>query len=131
MADKKEIMQDEAAKSASSMDEVNTVAKADAEDDEESLIIKFKKPYKFEGKEYESIDLSGLEDLTAEDMVALEKQYDRKTPGLNFMSELKVEYAMMMAARAARQPVEFFEQLPAKEAVKVKNRIMGFLFGSD
>lgn len=98
---------------------------------EESLLIRFRKPYLYEGKEYTELDLNCLEDMTAADMIALEKQYDRKSPGVNVMPEVKVEYAFMMAARAAKLPVEFFNGLPPKEAMKVKNRIMGFLFGSD
>ena len=102
-----------------------------ADDEDESLVIKLKKPYQFGGKEYTEIDLSGLEELTAADMIALENQYDRKSPGINVMPEVKVGYAVMMAARAAKLPVEFFNGLPPKEAMKVKNRVMGFLFGSD
>lgn len=99
--------------------------------EEESLVIKLRKPYLFERKEYTEIDLSDLENLTAADMIALEKQYDRNSPGINVMPEVKVGYAMMMAARAAKLPVEFFNGLPPKDAMKVKNRVMGFLFGSD
>lgn len=98
---------------------------------EESLLIKFSKPYLFEKKEYTELDLTCLEDLRAADMIALEKQYDRNAPGINVMPEVKVEYAVMMAARAAKLPVEFFTGLPPKDAMKVKNRVMGFLFGSD
>ncbi|MCM1189801.1 MAG: phage tail assembly protein [bacterium] len=125
MEDKKELMEQE-----------NTAAmgrgEGSAEDGtEESLIIMLKKPYPFEGKEYTEIDLSGLEDMTAADMIAVEKQYDRSYPGVNVMPEVKVGYAMMMAARAAKLPVEFFDGLPQREAMKVKNRVMGFLFESD
>lgn len=101
------------------------------DNEEESLVIKLKKPYLFEQKEYTEINLTGLDELKASDMIALEKQYDRRAPGINVMPEVKVEYAVMMAARAAKLPVEFFDGLPPKEVMKVKNRIMGFLFGSD
>ncbi len=117
------------------LEQENTAAMGEgengAEDEEESLVIKLKKPYRFDGKEYTEIDLSGLEELTAADMIALENQYDRKSPGINVMPEVKVGYAVMMAARAAKLPVEFFNGLPPKDAMKVKNRVMGFLFGSD
>lgn len=99
--------------------------------EEESLVIRFGKPYLFEGKEYTELDLTCLEDMTAADMIAVENQYERKHPGINVMPEIRVGYTMMMAARAAKLPLEFFDRLPQKEAVKVKNRIMGFLFGSD
>ncbi|RKJ17800.1 phage tail assembly protein [bacterium D16-50] len=98
---------------------------------DEKLVIALKKPYLFEGKEYTEIDLTGMDDMTAADMIALENQYDKRHPGINVMPEVRVEYAVMMAARAAKLPVEFFNGLPQREAVKVKNRVMGFLFGSD
>lgn len=120
-----ELMEGQMDTAAMGKEEVGT------ENGEESLIIKLKKPYLFEKKKYTKIDLSRLEDMTAADMIAIENQYDRNHPGINVMPEVKVGYAMMMAARAANLPVEFFDNLPQKEAVKVKNRVMGFLFGSD
>ena len=36
-----------------------------------SFIVKFARPHIFEGKEYTEIDLSGLDDLTAEDLSSL------------------------------------------------------------
>ena len=113
-------------------DQENTFAMGESESgEEESLVIKFRKPYMFEGKEYTELDLSCLEDMTAADMIAIENQYDRRHPGINVMPEVKIGYAIMMAARAAKLPIEFFDMIPQKEAVKVKNWVMGFLFGSD
>lgn len=107
-------------------------AAAEAEDTEEvSLVIKLKKPFKFEGKEYTEIDLSGLEDLRASDMIAVNKRMQRTAQGIDVMPEVSLEYACELAAKGARLPVEFFMSLPPKEAMKVKNRVMGFLFGSD
>lgn len=100
-------------------------------DDEDSLVIKFKKPFTFEQKEYEEIDLTGLEDLTAQDMVSVDRILKRHSSGIDVMPEVSMEYALNLAAKAAKQPIEFFQALPPREAMKVKNRIMGFLFGSD
>ena len=51
------------------MEEIKaTAAQEPAEDQEESLILKFRKPYMFEGKEYTEVDLSAMEDMTAEDL---------------------------------------------------------------
>lgn len=99
--------------------------------EEESLLIKFSKPFRFEGKEYTEIDLSGLEDISAADMIAVNKLMSRGGSGIDVMPEVSLEYALNLAARATKQPVEFFIALPAKEALKIKNRVMGFLFGSD
>lgn len=99
--------------------------------EERSMVIKFKKPYHFEGKEYTELDLSGMDDLTGADMIAVNKLMQRNSAGIDVMPEVSVEYAFYFAARAAKLPVEFFTNLPPKESMKVKNRVMGFLFGSD
>lgn len=100
------------------------------ETEEEGLLIKFSKPFRFEGKDYTEVDLSGLETMSANDMIAVNKLMSR-TSGVDVMPEVSLEYAINLAARAAKQPIEFFTSLPMKEAIKVKNRVMGFLFGSD
>ncbi len=112
------------------MEAAENAASVDVED-EVSMVIKFKKPYRFEGKEYTEVDLSALEDLTAADMIAVNKIMSRTSTSIEVMPEVTVEYACHFAARAAKLPVEFFTNLPPKEAMKVKNRVMGFLFGSD
>lgn len=96
-----------------------------------SMVIKFKKPYFFERKEYTELDLSGLDDLTASDMIAVNKYMQRTTAGVDVMPEVSLEYACVLASKAAKLPIEFFTNLPPREAMRVKNRVMGFLFGSD
>ena len=134
MEDKKDMLKEQEAANKTASKEEDTTPKTDAEEDEEdedSLIIKFKKPYKFEGKEYSEIDLSGLEDLSAADMIAVNKIMNRSNPGIDVMPEVSLEYACNLAAKATKQPIEFFTNLPPKQAMKVKNRVMGFLFGSE
>ena len=109
--------------------EVETTSPEVIEDD--NLVIKFKKPFFFEGKEYTELDLSGLDNLTASDMIAVNKYMQRTSSGIDVMPEVSLEYACMLASKAAKLPIEFFTKLPPKEAMKVKNRVMGFLFGSD
>lgn len=117
------ILKNEAAENAASSDVTN---------EEVSMVIKFKKPYTFERKEYTELDLSGLDDLTGADMIAVNNIMKRTSgAAIDVMPEVSVEYAFQFAARAAKLPVEFFLGLPPKESMKVKNRVMGFLFGSD
>lgn len=112
---------------------VDSTATFDEEENEEvSMVIKFKKPYKFEGKEYTEVDLSGLDDLQASDMIAVNKYMQRTSGGvIDVMPEVSMEYACVLASKAAKLPIEFFTSLPPREAMKVKNRVMGFLFGSE
>ena len=72
-----------------------------------------------------------LEDLQASDMIAVNKIMARTSAGIDVMPEVSLEYACNLAAKATKKPVEFFLQLPPKEAMKVKNRVMAFLFGSE
>ena len=40
-------------------------------------------------------------------------------------------YSCYLAARVSGLPVEFFQGLPAREAIKLKNVVTGFLYGGD
>lgn len=92
----------------------------------ENMKVVFKKPVSFEGKEYTEVDLSGLENLTTSDLIEADKQFS--TSGqFSVMNEVTIGYAVIVAAKASSKPIEFFEQLPASEGLKVKNMVMGFL----
>ncbi len=98
--------------------------------EETSNIVKFNKPYRFEDKTYTEIDLSGMADLTAEDMIAADK-YLSRSGNFAIMPEMSIEYSCYIASRATNLPVEFFRRLPPKEAIKVKNRVTNFFYGED
>ena len=130
MNDKKDMSKDE--KNAVIDIAVEEVVTSAEEDEDDSLVITLKKPYKFEGKDYTEIDLSGLENLTAQDMIAVNKYISRTSGGQQeLVPELSLEYCLIFSSKAAGQPIEFFTNLPPKIALKVKNRVTGFLFGSD
>ena len=78
--------------------EMETVTAA-AENEEESMVIVFKKPYVFEHEEYTEIDLSCLEDIQASDMIAVNKIMKRTSPGIDVMPEVSMEYACNIAAK--------------------------------
>lgn len=104
---------------------VETAAENEEAAMNDELVVTFKKPYTFEGKVYTKVDLSGAEDLTTRDMADIAKlanMANRVNP------ELSMEYACWFASRAAKLPVEFFFGLPSREGVRVKNRIIDFLF---
>lgn len=98
---------------------------------DERLVIKLAKPYVFERKVYKEIDLTGMEEMIGTDMIAINKVMQRTEGDLGIMPEVSTEYACYFAARAAKLPVEFFFQLTPSILLKVKNRVLGFLFGSD
>ncbi|CAI3224202.1 conserved hypothetical protein [Clostridium neonatale] len=97
---------------------------------ENELYVKFNRIYTFDGEEYSGIDLSGLEELTANDMIWAQKQFERKG-GASVLIEMNMEYCLFIASRACKKPVEFFAGLKMNEAVRIKNKITGFLFSQD
>lgn len=92
-----------------------------------ALLITLKNPIAFEGKQYSKVDLSGMENITAADMVDVNRMLNRKG-NVDFLQEMTLEYALNLAARASDMPVEFFLSLPPWAAMQVKNRVTGFLY---
>lgn len=97
---------------------------------ENELMVRLAREHKFEGKTYQKIDLTGLEELTASDLIEVSKTLD-KTGNVSFQQELTIEYACILCAKATKQPIEFFKSLHPKDAIKLKNRVVGFLYGQD
>ncbi|WP_167955132.1 phage tail assembly protein [Anaerosporobacter faecicola] len=104
------------------------VVEAELVDD--NMIMTFKKPYTFEGKEYREIDLSGLDNLTGKDMIAAQKVLDRNG-SFSFIPEMSLQYACVLASRATKLPIEFFEGMHPRESIRLKNKVTGFLYGQD
>lgn len=114
------------------MDEIKNNAALEAEDQEESLILKFRRPYQFEGQEYTELDLSGLEDVTAGTLENIGKILAKKSPGLNPATiEMEMGYCELLAARVTGKPLEFFQRIPGRDAIALKSKIVGFLYGGD
>jgi hypothetical protein len=99
-------------------------------DEESGTLVKFAKPYRFEDQTYTEVDLTGLENLTAEDMIAAEKFLNRSGV-FSPIPEMSTEYVSFIAAKASKLPIEFFKGLPPKDAVRVKNRVTSFFYGED
>lgn len=90
----------------------------------------FNKPVTFEGEEYKSVDLEGLEQLTTRDLIDADKKFG--TSGqMALMNEMTTGYACIVASKATDKPVEFFENLPASEGLRLKNMVMTFLNASE
>ncbi|MBP1924591.1 hypothetical protein J2Z76_000444 [Sedimentibacter acidaminivorans] len=91
-----------------------------------NMKITFKKPYNFEGSEYKEVDLSNIENLTTRDLIEADKIFN-SSGQIALMNEMTTGYSCIIASKVAKLPVEFFESLPIREGLKVKNLVMGFL----
>ncbi len=99
-------------------------------EEKNDLVLRFAKPYTFEEETFTEVDLSGLKNITAADMIATQKQMS-KGGAVDMLPEMSLQYATIIAARITGKPIEFFTRLPAREAIKLKNIVSGFIFGAD
>ncbi len=99
------------------------MAKAAANEDN---IVKFARPYEFEGETYTEIDLSGCANIRAKDMVKANDYLSREGRVIVAVPELDLQYLLFIAHLATGKPIEFFENLPMASANKVKNKVRSF-----
>lgn len=105
-------------------------ATSEKQDEPVEVILKFNKPFIFEGETYTEIDLSALENITGEDMI----QVNRRLTAAGcapLLQEMSLEYAQMMAAQVTGMPIELFKALPAKASMKLKNIVTNFIYGEE
>lgn len=93
-------------------------------------ILKLSKSYEFEGKTFTQINFDGIENLCAADMIAVQKILERQG-NITILPEMSLEYACYIAARVTKHPVEFFKGLSCQDAIKLKNIVTEFFFGSE
>lgn len=86
-------------------------------------IVKFDKPYKFEGKEYDSLDLSGMAKMTVQDLVDVQKKLSGELAALAAM-EATTSFAQEMAVKATGKPVEFFKLMPRGKIKLVQTAVL-------
>lgn len=94
---------------------------------ESKYLVKFDKPYKFEGNEYTEIDLCNIENLTAIKMMEADKIFASKGY-VDPLKEVNLAYSLIVAYLMTDKPLEFYTNLRANEAMKIKNVVSGFLF---
>ncbi|MEK4883674.1 hypothetical protein NST81_02935 [Bacillus sp. FSL W8-0223] len=126
MEEQNQTLNEVQANESSEQSTVNTQTSAENKEG----VVEFKKPYTFEGKEYTSIDLSGIDDLSGNDLLEADKIYSASGQ-FSPVPELTLAYTFAIASRATKLPLEFFNNLPAREALKVKNEVIRFLNDSE
>ena len=93
-------------------------------------IVKFDKPYKFEGPEYDSLDLSGMAKMTVQDLIDVQKNIGNEMVAMSVM-EMSTAFAQEMAVKATGKPVEFFKLMPRGKIKKVQAAIIKSMDNSE
>ncbi|MDD3662293.1 MAG: hypothetical protein PHT84_00300 [Candidatus Pacebacteria bacterium] len=96
-------------------------------EENDELVIVYRKPFEFEGEVHKELDLHGLEDLRGRDLTAIEKAFN-KTGVSSVMPETTTTYAKIVATKVTGFPAEYFEDLPVSEIEKIKNAVVGFFY---
>lgn len=91
-------------------------------------VVKLSRTYEFEGEKIQELDFSGLEDVTADDMIKANKVL-ASSGTVSVLPENDLHYTLIIAASATGHPIEFFKSLKPRDAIKVKNKVTSFFFG--
>ena len=100
---------------------------SEGESDDLDMYVKFSKPYVFEDDTYNGIDMSCLENLTTDDLTEIEKKFYKQGIA-SFNPENTAVYAKIVAWKATGLPIEFFNQLPVRDMLKIKSRVVNFFY---
>lgn len=88
--------------------------------------ITFSKPFSYEGKEYEDLTLD-IENMTGEDLESVERLLVTTGTPAPSVPELNKTFQALLAARAAKVPIEMIRALPARDYSKVTIAVGNFL----
>jgi len=111
-------------------EKAGTAMEADSGDDADDgadMYVKFSKPYVFEDDTYDGLDMSCLENLTMNDLTAIEKTF-YKQGIVSFNPETTITFAKIVAWKATELPIEFFDQLPVKDIMQIKKQVVNFFY---
>ena len=89
------------------------------------MTYKFSKPYEFEGKTYEELTID-LESLKGSDIATVTRQWNQAG---NFAALPKIDcdFCARLAARVAKQPLEFFNEMPGRDYSNITQEVSNFL----
>ena len=91
-------------------------------------IVELARPYGFEGKEYGEIDLTGLEKLTVQDAIDVQRQlFGEGEAAASVLCETTTAFARAMAVKATGMPIEFFKLMPRGASRKVAGVVRNYM----
>lgn len=101
---------------------------AEIKEETGNQVIQLGKPYHFEGKDYETIDLSGLDKLTVQTAIDAQRQlFNEREVATVMLCETTTAFAREIAARATEMPIEFFKLLPRAASRRVAAAVQRYM----
>ena len=71
----------------------------------------FTKPYIFEGKEYNGVDLEGIQNLTTKKKIEIDRMYNSIETEKPRIPTISTMYVVCVAVKITKFPIEFFYNL--------------------
>lgn len=93
-------------------------------------IITLTRTYDFEGQKISQLDFSGLEDITADNMIKANRIATAAGTAA-LVPEQDLYHTLLIGAEVTGLPIEFFKQLKPRDAIKVKNMVTTFFYGEE
>ena len=85
------------------------------------------KEYEFEGTKYTEVELN-IDELTGKDVSAAKRVW-AKSGNYSPLMASDSDFCIYLAAKSAKLPVEFMENLPAKDYCAIAQEVSNFLMG--
>lgn len=102
------------------------------EDQEKRHVVAFNRPYQFERKEYTEVDLSGLDGLTVEDAIEVQRQlFSQQEVAASLLTETTTAFAQALAVKASGKPVEFFKLMKKRFYRPVFRHVREYVMGAE
>ena len=86
-----------------------------------NLTVKFAKPYKFEGTEYDEVDLSGMDGMTIQDMIDIQKNLAGEIATLAAV-EATTSLRRKWQPRPAANPLSSSSSCPVQRSSRCRRR---------
>ncbi len=86
----------------------------------------FSKPFEFEGEKIEELEFD-LETLTGEDLSKAKRNFLADGRVFSYIITADQDYAAYVLAIAAKKPIEFFKQMPARDYARLTMLVTAFL----
>ena len=100
--------------------------------EEKKGVVTLEKPYVFEGKEYKTIDLSGIEKLTINDAIKAQSQLvDEGEVAAAMVTERTTAFARLIAQKASDYPIEFFKLMPRGVSKRTQKVVVSALMATE
>lgn len=107
------------------IEEKKEEAKVETPKEEKEGVIALSKPYTFEGKEYNEIDLSGIANLKIKDAIDAQAElFAQREIAAAALTETTTAFARDLAVKATKYPVEFFKFIPRGISKKILGEVI-------